>query len=424
MDFLKSAVASAISKDPPFPYKFVDRVTVDQSIWTLHNGTKREDGSDCSIFAFDVTADKSRLPLARNAVRKMRTLRHPGVIKVYDTVETETYIYVATERVAPLEWSARRNSLSVETSKWGLFTIANTLSFIHDEASSIHGNIRLTSIFTSQSGEWRLGGLEVLSSLKDDDALIYKYGSLTPDCGRYAPPEIAKASWDAIKRHPLPAVDSYDFGILVFEVFNGGLVAADQVGQTKNVPPSMHQSYKRLLNANPKARLSVSYFRDQGRRSGGFFETPLIKLSEGIDSLGLKSEGEREEFLSELDEVAEDFPEEFFSVKVLPELLKSVEFGGGGPKVFAFVMKMGKKLSDEEWESKITPAIIRLFSNPDRAIRVCLLDCLPGMIDHLSQKVVNDKIFPQMVLSMYAGKCSSTLIQAGHGFHRRSSTST
>ena len=100
-----------------------------------------------------------------------------------------------------------------------------------------------------------------------------------------------------IKRHPLPAVDSYDFGILVFEVFNGGCITADQIGQIKNIPPSMHQSYKRLLNANPKARLSVSHFRDQGRRSGGFFETPLIKLSEGIDSLGLKSEGEREGFL-------------------------------------------------------------------------------------------------------------------------------
>lgn len=32
-------------------------------------------------------------------------------------------------------------------------------------------------------------------------------------------------------------------------------------------------------------------------RSGGFFETPLIKLSEGIDSLGLKSDDERQEFL-------------------------------------------------------------------------------------------------------------------------------
>ena len=83
----------------------------------------------------------------------------------------------------------------------------------------------------------------------------------------------------------------------MFEVFNGDFITADQVGQIRNVPPSMHQSYKRLLNANPKARLSVSHFRDQGRRSGGFFETSLIKLSESIDSLGLKSEGEREEFL-------------------------------------------------------------------------------------------------------------------------------
>jgi hypothetical protein len=41
MDFLKSAVASAISKGPAFPYAFGERVDIDQSIWTLHNGTKR-----------------------------------------------------------------------------------------------------------------------------------------------------------------------------------------------------------------------------------------------------------------------------------------------------------------------------------------------------------------------------------------------
>ena len=52
----------------------------------------KEDSSDCSIFAFDITADRSRLPLARNAVRKMRTLRHPGVIRVYDTVEVSQRI--------------------------------------------------------------------------------------------------------------------------------------------------------------------------------------------------------------------------------------------------------------------------------------------------------------------------------------------
>lgn len=84
-------------------------------------------------------------------------------------------------------------------------------------------------------------------------------------------------------------------------------------------------------------------------------------------------------------------------MKVLPELLKSVEFGGGGPKVLASTIKIGSKLSADEFNAKLTPVIVRLFGNPDRALRVCLLDNLPLMIDNLPQKVVNDKIFPPMV---------------------------
>jgi SCY1-like protein 1 len=106
---------------------------------------------------------------------------------------------------------------------------------------------------------------------------------------------------------------------------------------------------------------------------------------------------QRADMNSDLEGLSDDFPEDYFKMKVLPELLKSVEFGGGGPKVFSVVMKISKKLSDDEFESKVTPAVVRLFSSPDRAIRVSLLDNLPLMIDRLPQKVVNDKIFPQMV---------------------------
>ncbi|KAH8821161.1 kinase family protein-like protein [Xylogone sp. PMI_703] len=397
MDFLKSAVASAISKGPPFPYSFGDRVDIDQSIWTLYNGTKREDGSNCSIFSFDVSANKSRLPLARNAVKKLRTLRHPGVLKVLDTVETESYIYIATERVVPLRWHIKRKSMSEETLKWGLCAVAQTIRFINDDASSVHGMLRVGSLYTGESGEWKVGGFEALSSMKDDEAIIYTYGSLVPDSGRYAPPEVAKSGWDAIKRGPVSAPDAYNLGTLIFEVFNGDFMGSDQAGQTKNIPLTMQQSYKRLVNSNPKARISIGNFLEQGLRSGGFFDTPLIKLTENVDNLGMKSEEEREEFLVELDQLADDFPEDYFKLKILPELLKSVEFGGGGPKVFAVVMKISVKLTDEDFDSKVTPVVIRLFSSPDRALRVSLLDNLPLMIDRLSQKVVNDKIFPQMV---------------------------
>lgn len=84
-------------------------------------------------------------------------------------------------------------------------------------------------------------------------------------------------------------------------------------------------------------------------------------------------------------------------MKVLPELLKSVEFGGGGPKALGVVMKIAAGLPSDEFESRVTPVVIRLFGNPDRALRVSLLDGLPLIIERLSQKVVNDKIFPQLV---------------------------
>jgi SCY1-like protein 1 len=51
--------------------------------------------------------------------------------------------------------------------------LQRTVKFINDEATSIHGNLKVASVFTSESGEWKLGGFEVLSNVKDDDAVIY-----------------------------------------------------------------------------------------------------------------------------------------------------------------------------------------------------------------------------------------------------------
>lgn len=196
-----------------------------------------------------------------------------------------------------MNWSTRRKALSEESLKWGLHSVAKTLKFINDEAASVHGNIRASSIFTSESGEWKIGGLDILSSMKEDDAVIFTQGSLLPDIGRYSPPEVAKNGWESVRRNPTHAVDAYNYGILVTEVFNGGFSGSDQIGSTKNIPLDMQNSYKRLTHAAPKMRLSVAHFLEQGSRNGGFFDIPLIELTTGIDNFGLKSDAEKDEFL-------------------------------------------------------------------------------------------------------------------------------
>ena len=318
------------------------------------------------------------------------------MIKVLDVIENETTIYLITERVTPLSWHIKRKSLSEETIKWGLHSVATTLKFINTDASSVHGAVRVGSVYTNEAGEWKLGGFEILSSMNEEDATVYTYANELPDANRYAPPEVAANGWSAIKRNPLPAVDAYGLGILIFEAFNGSFMGTDQLPQTRSIPGTIAPSYKRLINANPKLRLSPGGFLEQGKKAGGFFQTPLISITESADSLGLMNYEERDDFLEELDKLSDDFPEDFFRMKILPELLKSVEFGGGGPSVFGAIMKIGIKMSDDEFESRLGPVIIRLFQSPDRAMRVCLLDNLPLMIDRLSQKDVNGKIWPAM----------------------------
>lgn len=214
-----------------------------------------------------------------------------------EVIETESNVYVITEKVTPLGWHVKRKSLSEETIKWGLYTVSSTLKFVNDDASSVHGCVRVSSIYTSESGEWKLGGFDILSSMKEDDAIIYNYGTLVPDLNRYAPPEVVSNGWTAIKRNPLPAADAFGLGVLIYESFNGSFMGSDQLGQPKNIPIGMVQSYRKLINANPKLRLNAAHFLEQGMKAGGFFETPLIHITKGADSLGLKSETERDEFL-------------------------------------------------------------------------------------------------------------------------------
>lgn len=107
---------------------------------------------------------------------------------------------------------------------------------------------------------------------------------------------------------------------------------------------------------------------------------------------------------SQLGQLTDDYPAEFFKMKVLPELIKSVEFGGGGPNALAVAMKIAARMPKEDFIAKVVPFLVRAFANPDRAIRVCLLDHLNLIIEFLPPKTVNDKLFPQIVSCLLPGR--------------------
>jgi len=127
--------------------------------------------------------------------------------------------------------------------------------------------------------------------------MLQTYGSLLPESGRYASPEIIKGSWNVIKSNPLYATDSWNLATLIYETFNGTFTNSEQLNNKGKIPQDMYTSYKRLLNPNPKSRLSVSQFLELGSRAGGLFSTDLIRVSQSLENMSIQSEHERETLL-------------------------------------------------------------------------------------------------------------------------------
>jgi SCY1-like protein 1 len=46
------------------------------------------------------------------------------------------------------------------------------IKFLNEDCHLVHGNLRPSSIFVNDAGEWKLGGLELLCSVKEEQPLI------------------------------------------------------------------------------------------------------------------------------------------------------------------------------------------------------------------------------------------------------------
>lgn len=130
---------SIFSRDPTkdFPYDINQQaiITDTSSVWTICKGRRKGGAAtagtndDITIFIYDIkSGNDQKLELARSFVKRVKTLRHPGLLLFIDSVETDKVIYVATENVEPLgyamskwEMNAKQKSLYVS---WGFYQIS------------------------------------------------------------------------------------------------------------------------------------------------------------------------------------------------------------------------------------------------------------------------------------------------------------
>ncbi|XP_020715853.1 SCY1-like protein 2 isoform X1 [Ceratitis capitata] len=188
-------------------------------VWRIHDGYRKSDGRECSIFVFEKKiAEKLHKPrrketvteLLKNSVKTMERFRHPKILQVMHTVEesTDTLAFAAEPIFASLsnilafhesktyenlampansggtgaQSNQQQNSsvpqrpahakeynfLDIEL-KYGFLQLVEALSYLHYSGHVIHRNVCPSSILVTKRGTWKLAGLEFIERMNETD---------------------------------------------------------------------------------------------------------------------------------------------------------------------------------------------------------------------------------------------------------------
>ncbi|KAI1295404.1 putative inactive serine/threonine-protein kinase scy1 [Halotydeus destructor] len=375
-------------KDLPYDIGDIVPGVDDVSIWVLHEGKKKSTQEPVSIFRHEVKPGREdAFEKAKASVKRLKTLRHPNIMTYIDSLETEKFVCVVTEHVQPLDKYIQNSNFTSEQKRlaisWGLYQVSKGLSFLVNDCNLNHNNIFMGSIYVNDSANWKIGGLDYVTSV--GGPIPPKY---VPNLDKYLPPDTGSrgTNWSN---------DSWGLACLLHEVFNGQLPQAQALKSPGKIPKPLIAIYNEMTSNNPSRRPSPQEFIEKGR-ANGIFKNSFVDAMLFLEEIQIKEAREKSTFFTSLDSQLDTFPRDICRNKILPQLVTAFEYGNAGSAILGPLFKIGKQLDDEEYKVKIVPCIVKLFSSKDRATRAKLLTQVEFFIKHLSKNIVNDQIYPQI----------------------------
>jgi SCY1-like protein 1 len=352
-----------------------------------------------SVFTFDKkTSTTDQHTLAKNTLQKIKTLRHPNIVKYIDSVDNPTHLHIITELVTPLLFEPIRPSDHVRQlgASLGLHQLATTLSWLNNDAKLVHSNIHPGSLYTTDSGDWKLFGLDLCHKGTEsipDAILSGRNSGILPV--QYRAPELTKNSSSTSPPSVIHATDSWSLGCLIYHTFNSNFSSPQQLAAAGNIPQALTAEYKKLLATNPANRLNPKQLLD-----GAFFQNEIVSTVTFLENLAIHSAAEKDAFFIRFAEHVGEFPPAFCKYKILPQLTKSLDYGSGltcFSAILRSVLRIGSTLTQEEYAVQVLPCMVKLFASNERSIRVHLLQNLGEYAPSLSAELINDQLFAHVL---------------------------